>query len=349
MSERKVGAAAPAFFYKEDDAMKTLLLSRTDVAASLNMKDVIVSVKEGYRAYQSKKTDQPPVVSMLMPKTHADCDVKCCYNEENDAMTVKVAALFEDNGVINDLPKMMGSVILYDAKDGNALAVMDGGLITGTRTGAAGAVSCELLAREDSHVLAVFGGGGQARMQARAISLVRDIQEIRVFSLYPQELPTYQKDMEEELGIRVVITESPEEAMKGADIAVSTTPSYEYLVKAELVSPGTHIVAVGADMPGKNEWDPAIYARAGKIYCDSIAQCLERGETRNAVQQGILEEGAITGEIGEILLGVKPGRESAEEITIFDTTGMGVQDNVTAVSVYETARANGYGQTFEFI
>ena len=329
--------------------METLLLSREDVAKALDMKEVIEGVKQGYIAYQRKKVDQPPVVSMIMPKNHADADVKCCYNEENDAMTVKVAALFEDNGVINDLPKMMGSVILYDTKDGNALAIMDGGLITGTRTGAAGAISCELLAREDAHVVAVLGGGGQARMQVRALCCVRDITQVRVYSPYPQELPGYKAELESELGISVVICESPAEAMDGADIAISTTPAMEYLVGADLVKPGMHIVAVGADMPGKNEWDPAIYGKADRIYCDSIAQCLERGETRNAVIGGVITEDQITGEIGEILLGDKAGRQSPGEITIFDTTGMGVQDNVTAVKVYEIAKEKGYGQTFQFI
>ena len=329
--------------------MKTLLLSRSDVAASLDMMEVINGVREGYMAYQEKKLDQPPVVSMVMPKNHADCDVKCCYNESNDAMTVKVAALFEDNGVINDLPKMMGSVILYDAKDGNALAIMDGGLITGTRTGAAGAVSCQLFAREDAHVLAVFGGGGQARMQARAIAKVREIREIRVFSEYPGELPAYKADMEAELGIPVVVTQSAQEAMEGADIAVSTTPTTKYIVGSDLVRPGMHIIAVGADMPGKNEWDPEVFRKADKVICDSIPQCLERGETRNAIVNGVITEEQIYAEIGEVLLGNKAGRETDDEITVFDTTGMGVQDNVTAVKVYETAKANGYGQTFEFI
>ncbi len=329
--------------------MDTLLLSRKDVAAALDMRDVIEGVKQGYMAYQNGSLDQPPVVSMVMPKNHADCDVKCCYNEENDAMTVKVAALFEDNGVINDLPKMMGSVLLYDSKDGNLLAIMDGGLITGTRTGAAGAVSCELFSRKDSKVVAMFGGGGQARLQIKGIKCVRDIQQVRVFSRYPQELPKYKEDIEKELGVEVVICDTPAEAMEGADIAVSTTPTDEFMADVSLVKPGMHIVAVGADMPGKNEWDPEIFRKADKVFCDSIAQCLERGETRNAVLAGIISEKDIFAEIGEVLLGKKPGREREDEITVFDTTGMGVQDNVTAVAVYEYAKRNGLGQRFEFI
>ena len=329
--------------------MKSLLLSRKDVMQALDMKDVIESVKQGYIAYQKGSLDQPPVVSMVMPKDHADCDVKCCYNEGNDTMTVKVAALFEDNGVINDLPKMMGSVLLYDAKDGNLLAIMDGGLITGTRTGAAGAVSCELFSRKDSKVVAMLGGGSQARLQIKGISCVRDIQQVRVYSTFPEELPKYKEDIERETGIEVVICGSPAEAMEGADIAVSTTPSVKYMADASLVRPGMHIVAVGADMPGKNEWDPEIFGKADKVICDSIAQCLERGETRNAMMAGIISEGDIFAEIGEVLMGTKPGRESDDEITIFDTTGMGVQDNVTAAAVYEFAGRNGLGQSFEFI
>ncbi|MBQ4467852.1 MAG: ornithine cyclodeaminase family protein [Firmicutes bacterium] len=329
--------------------METLLLSRKDVAAAIDMRDVIEGVKQGYMAYQNGSLDQPPVVSMVMPKNHADCDVKCCYNQENDAMTVKVAALFEDNGVINDLPKMMGSVLLYDSKDGNLLAIMDGGLITGTRTGAAGAVSCELFSRKDSKVVAMFGGGGQARLQIKGIKCVRDIQQVRVFSRYPQELPKYKEDIEKELGIEVVICETPAEAMDGADIAVSTTPTADFMADVSLVKPGMHIVAVGADMPGKNEWDPEIFGKADKVICDSIPQCLERGETRNAVMTGIISEKDIFAEIGEVLLGNKPSRESDDEITVFDTTGMGVQDNVTAVAVYEYAKRSGLGQRFEFI
>ncbi len=137
-------------------------------------------------------------------------------------------------------------------------------------------------------------------------------------------------------------------ASKNVDIAISTTPSKKYLVDKSLVKPGMHIVAVGADMAEKNEWDPEIF-KGAKIVNDSIAQCISRGETRNAIISGIIKESDIYAEIGELLLGNKPLRESDDEITIFDTTGMGIQDNVTAAQVYEIAKKKGLGKYFEFI
>lgn len=132
-----------------------------------------------------------------------------------------------------------------------------------------------------------------------------------------------------------------------ANIVVTTTPSKKYLVPANLIREGTHIIAVGADIAGKNEWDPRIF-RGAKIVNDSIAQCISRGETRNAIQSGVITESDIYAEIGELAAGIKPGRTNSEEITIFDTTGMAIQDNVTAVKVYEMAKARNLGTWFEF-
>ena len=284
-----------------------------------------------------------------MPENNGETDIKSCYSKMNKVASIKIASGFYDNGKTNDLPTMIGTILLLDGTTGEILCIMDGSLITGIRTGAAGAVSCGLLARKDSKTVAVFGGGGQARMQVRGIcTVMENIEKINVFSQYPEELFSYKTEMEKETGRQVVICQSPEEAMKDADIAVSTTPSREYMVSAGLVRPGTHIVAVGADMAGKNEWDPAIFGRA-KVVNDSIAQCIARGETRNAIVNGVIKEEDIYGEIGAILCGKLPGRENDDEITIFDTTGMAIQDNVTAVRVYQAALEKGLGQYFEFL
>ena len=185
-------------------------------------------------------------------------------------------------------------------------------------------------------------------MQIYGLCQVRDIQTVKVFSPYPEELPQYKADVEKETGVKVIICQTVEEAMEDADIAISTTPSKDFLVPAELVKPGMHIVAVGADMDGKNEWDPEIFAGA-KIVNDSISQCISRGETRNPLMAGVIKQEDIYCEIGQLLTGEKAGRGSYEEITIFDTTGMGIQDNVTAMKVYETARDKGRGTYFEFL
>ncbi len=328
--------------------MKTLLLSMKDVKEALSIKEVISAVEEGYIAYNAGKVQQPDIVSMEIPEYNGETDIKSCYNKLNESISVKIASLFSNNGKDSDLPTMIGTVLLFDGKTGAPLCIMDGSLITGIRTGAAGAISSKLLARKDSKTVAVFGGGGQARMQIYALCQVMDIQEVRVYSEYQKELAKYKGDGEENTRAKVVLCDTPEEAMKDADIAISTTPSKKYFVDKSLVKPGMHIVAVGADMAGKNEWDPEIF-RDAKVVNDSIPQCVSLGETRNAIVSGIITEADIYAEIGQLLAGEKPLRERDDEITIFDTTGMGIQDNVTAARVYEIAKEKGLGEYFEFI
>lgn len=325
----------------------TLLLSMKDVEKSLSMKEVIKAVEEGYIAFNSGKVQQPDIVSMEMPQYNGETDIKSCYNDLNHIISVKTVSGFYNNGKVNDLPTMIGNVVLYDGTTGEPLCIMDGSLITGVRTGAAGAISSKLLARKNSEKVAVIGAGGQARMQIYALREVMDIKEVRVFNLNPSGLAAYKEEVEAKTGIKVVTCETAAEAMAGADIAISTTPSREYLVDSWMVKPGMHIVAVGADMAGKNEWDPQIFKDA-KIVNDSISQCVTRGETRNAIINSVISEEDIYAEIGELLAGEKPLRERDDEVTIFDTTGMAIQDNVTAVMIYKAAKEKGLGKEFEF-
>ena len=208
------------------------------------MAEVIEAVEEGYLAYEAGKVQQPDIVSMEIPSYNGETDIKSCYNGLNNSMSIKIASGFFDNGKINNLPTMIGMLLLLDGKTGAPMCVMDGSLITGIRTGAAGAVSSKLLAREDARTVAVIGGGGQARMQIYGLCQVRDIQRIQVFSPYPDELLSYKEDVEKETGREVVICSTVSEAMENADIAVSTTPSKEYLVSGDLVKPGMHIVCL---------------------------------------------------------------------------------------------------------
>lgn len=327
--------------------MKTLLLTKEDVAQVLSMKAVISAVEDGYRALNAGNLQQPDIVGVVMPQHNGDTDIKSCYNPENEIFSVKIVSGFYDNGKKNDLPSMIGNILLFDGTCGALLCIMDGSLITGVRTGASGAISAKYLARKDSKTVAVIGGGGQARMQIYALCEVMDIETVRVYSPMPKELPKYKEDVEANTGVKVIMCDTAEEAMTGADIAISTTPSKEYLIKAETVKPGMHIIAVGADMEGKNEWDPEIFRNA-KIVNDSRAEGCSRGETRNALIAGVISEKNLYAEIGEIITGEKHGRENDEEITIYDTVGLGIQDNVTAKRVYEAAKEHGLGKYFEF-
>ena len=327
--------------------MKTLLLNKNDVQAILTMDNVIAAVKDGYLAFQQGKIQQPDIVSMEMPEYNGETDIKSCCNLLNRYVSVKIASGFYDNGKVNDLPTMIGTIQILDAATGAVLCIMDGSLITGIRTAAAGAISAEYLARKNSRTVCVIGSGTQARLQVYGLSRVLPIEHIKVYNHNPSSLPKYKEDVETELPVSVMICDTVEKALQSADIIVTTTPSKNFLVPAEFVNKGTHIIAVGADMAGKNELEPAVFCEA-KIVNDSIAQCISRGETRNAVISGCIKKSDIYGEIGELIAGEKSGRTNDDEITIFDTTGMAVQDNVTAAMVYRTAVSRGLGTWFSF-
>ena len=158
----------------------------------------------------------------------------------------------------------------------------------------------------------------------------------------------FKADMEGELGLTVHIAQSKQQAVENADIVITTTRGKGPLVEAAWVRPGTHIVAIGTDQPGKQELEPEIF-RGAKVVNDSIDQCVAKGETQHPIAQGILRREDIHAEIGQILLGQKAGRENDTEITIFDSTGMAVQDNVTARRVYDNAVEQGVGTWFSFL
>lgn len=162
--------------------MKTLLLSMADIQKVLDIKEVIASVKEGYLAFQQGKVQQPDIVSMEMEAYNGETDIKSCCDEISGRISVKIASGFYNNGKTNNLPSMIATIQLFDGTNGAPLCIMDGGLITGIRTGAAGAISAEYLARRDASTVCVIGGGGQARMQVYGLSKVRSIKKIQVFS-----------------------------------------------------------------------------------------------------------------------------------------------------------------------
>jgi ornithine cyclodeaminase/alanine dehydrogenase len=185
-------------------------------------------------------------------------------------------------------------------------------------------------------------------MQIRAIREVMTIETIHAWDHHPQSLARYKADIEREFDIPVVMARSKQDAVEQADILVTTTRGKGSLVEAAWVRPGTHIVAIGTDTVGKQELEPEVFRNA-KVVVDSIAQCVEKGETWHPLNRKIISEGDIHAEIGEILLGKRPGRETDDEITIFDSTGMAIQDNTTSFRIYRNAVASNTGTPFEFI
>ncbi len=328
--------------------LETLLLNESEVKSLLNIKDVIASVEDAYTAYCSGQVLQPDIISIELPEFHGEMDIKAGYSRSSGMISVKCASGFYRNQKSANLPNSMSTVLLFDGDTGFPRCVMNGGPITAYRTGAAGAVSAKLLARNDSSSVAVIGTGEQARMQVRALKEVVELKKIMVWGRSAGQVSAYRNEMETELRCQAEACDTPEEAVKKADIIVTATPGKAAIVRREWVRQGTHIIAVGADMEGKQELDPSLFAGA-KLVVDNQSQCITRGETQNPLRQGVIRTEDIYCELGQILLGKKPGRENDKEITIFDTTGMAVQDNVTAVKIYKEALARRLGRYYDFI
>jgi ornithine cyclodeaminase/alanine dehydrogenase len=328
--------------------VKTLLLKKEEVANLICMREVIGTVEEAYKAFNSDQVDQPGYIGIDLPEPRGEIDFKLGYNMGNEMISMKASSGgFIDNPAAHGVPNGMGTVLLFDARSCALACVMDGSLLTGLRTGAAGAVSVKVLARKNAKTIASIGTGNQARMQIRAISEVMRIESIHAWDSHPETLARFKADIEREFDIPVVMADSKKAAVEQADILVTTTRGKGSLVEAEWVKPGTHIVAIGTDQQGKQELDPEIFRHA-KIVNDSIAQCIEKGETWHPLDKKIITRDDIHGEIGEILLGKRPGRENDEEITIFDSTGMAIQDNTTATKIYRNALERGVGTFFAF-
>ena len=328
--------------------MKTLLLKKEEVRELISMKDLIGAVEEAYKAFNSDQVEQPDYIGMHLPSPGSEIDFKLSHYKANQLISMKTSSGgFADNPTAFGLPSGMGTILLFDARSGALICVMDGSLITGLRTGAAGAVSVQVLARKDARRITSIGTGNQARMQIRAIREVMDIEEIHAWDNSAATLSRYKTEIESEFGIPVVIARSKREAVEKADILITTTRGKGSLVEADWVRPGTHIVAIGTDQRGKQELDPEIFRNA-KIVVDSVAQCSGKGETWHPLDRRIITEDGIHAEIGEILLGTQPGRENNQEVTIFDSTGMAIQDNTAAWKIYSNAIEKGVGTFFEF-
>jgi len=328
--------------------MNTLILTQDDVRSLLNMKDTIAEVETAYKSFNSGEVIQPPIMSIILPDLNAETDIKSSYSASTEMICVKSAPGYWDNVKKYNMPTLFATINLFDGKNGFPVCIMEATLITGIRTGAAGGVSVKALARKDSRVVGIIGAGNQARMQLRAIKLVLPITTVKVWSHIPSEMESYKKDMEAELGVQVIPCDTPETAVIGSDIIVTVTPGNKPIVMDEWVKPGTHICAIGADVEGKQELDVKLFSRA-KVVVDSKMQCTTGGETLNAIKAGIITADDIHAEIGEVLLGKKTGRTSDEEITIFDSTGMSVQDNATAAGIYKRALEKSIGLSIKFV
>lgn len=326
---------------------EVIILSQEEVKSCLPMSEAIKAVAEAYKAFAKGRVELAPVVHLSVEKYRGEVDVKSGYVEDFGLIGTKIASGYYDNPKMG-LPSGVAVIILMDLKTSLPLAIMDGTYLTAVRTGAAGAVAASVLARKDSQRVGVIGAGTQARMQVLALSEIFPLKQVKVYNIHSTSSEKYVAEMRERLGIEVKPVNTPKEAVSEVDIIVTATPSNKALIMDEWIPDGVHINAIGADAPGKQELDPKIMKRA-KIVVDSFKQCRVIGEIQHALAQGLITEEDVHAEIGDILIGKKVSRENDTEITLFDSTGMAVQDIAAANIVYQQAKKNNIGSRIKLL
>jgi len=325
-----------------------LVLRESDIRELLDPISCREAVEEALTAYASRRAVLPGVIGMDFPEVGGEVHVKAGYVMGGAYYAVKMASGFAHNRE-KGLPASDGMVLLFHADTGRpAAALLDRCLITDLRTGAAGAVAARHLARRDSHVVGVIGAGAQARFQLEALALVRPFREARIWGRNYEKARDCAGSQARRAGgaekTRFQAVKTAREAVEGADIVVTVTPSREPLVKGEWLSPGALVIAVGSDGPDKRELHPDVFKRADRVIADSLSQCRRLGEIHHAMEAGVLTEDKVDAELGQITGGLKPGRQDENHIIICDLTGVGVQDVAAASAILERARAEGRGE-----
>ena len=327
---------------------QVLLLPFKDVESLLDYSEVIKAVESAFREKGLGYVQMVPKPYLFFSEYNGDLRVMPAYMTRLAISGVKIVNVHPDNSEKYGLPTVMATIILVDPKTGKPMAVMDGTLITAWRTGAAGAVAAKYLARKDSKIMGIIGAGVQGRMQALFTSKVLDIEKIKIWDIRREKAEAYSKEMSEVLGMDVEVAEEPSNAVKDVDVLATCTPSRKPIVKAEWISSGMHINAIGADAPGKEELDPTVLKMA-KIVIDDWEQSSHSGEINVPLSKGIISKENIYAELGEIVAGKKLGRVSDDEITIFDSTGLAIQDVATANLFYTKALEKNVGLRVELV
>ena len=301
---------------------------------------LVDAIDAAFRQLAAGTVVMPPVLSMHLPQVNGEVDVKTAFVPGLDGFAIKVSPGFFDNPGLG-LPSTSGLMMLLSARTGQVQALLlDNGYLTDLRTAAAGAVAARALARPDATTACILGAGLQARMQLRALHLVRPLTRAVVWARNPAQAAAMAAEMTPRLGITVAAEGDPEAAVAQADIVVTATPAIGPILRADWLRPGQHVTAMGADQPDKSEIDPAAFLRATYIP-DRLSQTRAMGELRAAIAAGTVPADASFPELGAVLAGSAPGRRAPDEITLADLTGTGVQDTAIATRALSLAGTAG--------
>jgi alanine dehydrogenase len=328
------------------ETKSTLLLNRSDIQELLGLTECIDAVEKAFRWQGEGKISTPGILGIrtqgggLHVKT-------ACLSGAKTYIAAKLNTNFPQNPARFGLPTIQGVIVLYDAENGRALAVLDSIEVTIKRTAAATAVAAKYLARTNSSVATICGCGEQGHAQLRALSLTFPLRKVFAFDVDPNASLRLAAQLSREFQIDTEPVRSLSGAIQSSDVVVTCTPATEFFVQKENIAAGTFIAAVGADDSHKQEIDPALMSSA-KVVGDSLEQVCAIGDTHHAIAAGLMRKEDIYAELSEIVAGRKPGRTSDDEITIFDSTGVAIEDAAAATLVYEKACSAKIMNSFEF-
>ncbi len=344
---------------------KIKIFNQETIEKVLDMKQVIETVERVYTLKSEGKTELFPMVFHEFERGVADMDIKSGHIKDADIFGLKLVSWYGENPKKN-LPALFGTTMLFDSKTGRPLAIFDAEYITGMRTGAAGAIGAKYLARKDSENLLMVGAGHQAIFQITATLIAMDnIKTVRIYDamsydnalvlsesikekITQQFLSKYRegsaiyKELHKKFDVKFEAVSDIKEAVGLSDIVISATPSRKPMIMKEWVKKGTHFSCVGADMEGKQEIDENIFSIA-RVYVDDIGQAVNVGETEIPIKAGAITEKDIIAEIGDVMIGKAEGRKSDDDITVYDSTGIALQDLLTSKLVLDIADKKGLG------
>ena len=324
----------------------TLLLTGRDVAALLSIEECMVAVEHAFKLYGEGKTQPPGILGAH--SRNGGFHIKAGLLELNRSyFAAKVNANFPENVTRFGLPTIQGVVVLSDGENGYPLALIDSIEITIQRTGAATGVAAKHLARPDSKAVTICGCGNQGRISLRALTKVLPIEAVWAYDRDPSQAQNFARELGKVLRVAIEVVDDLETAVRKSDVCVTCTPSTQPFLRDAFVAPGTFIAAVGADNSEKQELEPTLLGRT-KLVVDVLEQSATIGELHHALDAGVITRDDVYGELGEVIAGLKSGRTSRDEIIIFDSTGMALQDVVTAAAVYEKAVTEGTGTLIDF-
>ena len=329
--------------------MKIRILSADDVRRALPMREAIEGMKQAYTQLSTGRADVPLRGRVTIPPEEAVTLVMPAYLQDSEALAVKIVSVFPRNTDKLE-PVIYGAVLALEAESGRPLAVMNGGVLTAIRTGAGSGAATDVLANPDAEIVAILGSGVQARTQLEAVCTVRDIKEVRVYSPNHDHAVVFAREMKNHGPIPslIRIMSNPETAVRGADIICAATTSNNPVFNGKDLKAGAHINGVGSFTAQMQEIDVETIKKALVVVDNREAALDEAGDLIIPIQQGLIREGDIAAELGEVISHMKYGRTDDEQITFFKSVGNAAQDAIAAQIVLKNAEKMDLGTLADF-